>query len=421
MQEKDCVAIKKCRLCDSKKIKKVLNLGQTPLANSYSKVYFNIKLKRYPLGLNLCTNCGHLQLTHSINPKKMFNNYLYKTNTSHKNFLHFKNYAEEVKNLFKGNKNKLLDIASNDGTFLNFFDKNQFFRLGIDPAKNLKKFSKQKGIHQIDSFFNKKSSFKIKRKFGKFNIITANHVCAHVADLQDFFKGVKNLLTNDGIFIFEISYRGSIIKKNTFDTIYHEHLDYHALFPLSKFIKKNKLFLFNYKLTKAQGGSIRIYVTKKFNKKYQKKIKMQISKEKINLKLFREKTYKTYENKILNCKAQLKIYLNKFLKNNFTIAGYGAAAKTTTFLSYFDLSKSQAIKFILDDNKLKQNLYLPGTKIKIISPKVISRKKIDVLVIFAWNYSDIIINKINKNKNFVKNNGKFLIPFPKPKIINAKI
>ena len=155
MQKKDCVQIKFCRLCNSKNLKKVIDLGKTPLANAYSKVKISKKLKRYPLGLKYCFNCGHLQLTHSIKPSKMFSNYLYKTNTSKKNFLHFKKYADEIKKKYKSNGGKILDIASNDGTFLNFFEKKKYFRLGIDPAKNLKRLSKKKGIIQIDNFLQK--------------------------------------------------------------------------------------------------------------------------------------------------------------------------------------------------------------------------------------------------------------------------
>ena len=167
MQKKDCVPIKFCRLCNSKNLKKVFDLGVSPLANSYSKVENSKKLKKYPLKLNFCNNCGHLQLTHSIKPSKMFRNYLYKTNTSKKNFLHFKKYAFEIKKKIKNRNVKILDIASNDGTFLNFFEKKKFFRLGIDPAKNLKKLSSKKGIEQIDRFFTKKESKNIKKKIRK--------------------------------------------------------------------------------------------------------------------------------------------------------------------------------------------------------------------------------------------------------------
>ena len=413
MQKKDCVSIKFCRLCNSKNLKKVFDLGRTPLANSYLKIEISKKLRKYPLKLNYCNNCGHLQLTHSIKPSKMFSNYLYKTNTSKKNFLHFKSYANEIKKMFKNRNTKILDIASNDGTFLNFFEKKKFFRLGIDPAKNLKKLSLKKGITQIDDFFTMKKSENIKKKYGKFDIITANHVCAHVEDLNDFFNGVQNLLKDEGLFVFEISYRASVLKKNTFDTIYHEHLDYHALYPISKFLKKFNLNVVNFKTPDAQGGSLRVYTSKNKNSKNQKSIKKQILKEKKQLNLFNVSTYKKFEKKIINCKNKLNSLIQNCINNNMSIAGYGAAAKTTTFLNYFKISEKN-IKFIFDDNKLKQGLCIPGTKIKILDPLNMNKKNIDVLIIFAWNYAELIIAK---NKKFKKKGGKFLIPFPNPRLI----
>lgn len=416
MQKKDCVLLKCCRLCGNKDIIRVFNLGYTPLANSYSNKNVSSKLKKYPLGLNLCNGCGHLQLSHSVKPEKMFSNYLYKTNTSYKNFLHFKNYANKIKKKFSRKGDKILDIASNDGTFLNFFNKKKFFRVGIDPAKNLKKLTTNRGIIQIDDFFTEKTSFKIKKKYQKFDIITANHVCAHVENLNDFFRGVKNLLKDDGIFIFEVSYRGSVLKKNTFDTIYHEHLDYHALSPISKFIKKFNLKLFDFEITEAQGGSLRVYVSKNLRIRNKKKIKNQLIKEKKIYKLFNINTYKIFREKINNCKVQLQRILKDFDKKNYNIAGYGAAAKTTTLLNYFNLNKNKTIKFIFDDNKLKQGLYLPGTQIKILDPRYLFQENLDILIIFAWNYSDIIIKNIKK-KLKKKKSLKFLVPFPKPKIL----
>ena len=413
MQKKDCVAIKFCRLCNSKNLTRVFDLGQTPLANSYSKNKISKKLKKYPLKLNYCNNCGHLQLTHSIKPSKMFSNYLYKSNTSKKNLIHFKNYANDIKKKLKNNSAKILDIASNDGTFLNFFEKKRFFRLGIDPAKNLKKLSLKKNITQIDDFFTEKKSQNIKKEYGKFDIITANHVCAHVENLNDFFKGVQNLLKDDGLFIFEVSYRASVLKKNTFDTIYHEHLDYHALSPILRFVKKFNLNVVDFKTPNAQGGSLRIYTSKNKDVKNSKKIKKQILKEKKKLNLFNPGTYKKFESKVITCKNKLNFLIKSYIKKNMTIAGYGAAAKTTTFLNFFKIQEKN-IKYIVDDNKLKQGLCIPGTNIKIVKPSYLYKKKIDILIIFAWNYSEIIINK---NKNFKKKGGKFLIPFPNPRVI----
>ena len=159
MQYKDSIKIDICRLCKSKNLIKVFDLGTTPLANSYCSKIKSLKLKKYPLALNLCKNCGHLQLSISVEPKKMFQNYLYKTNTSKKNYDHFKKYYLKVSKLFKTKNIKVLDIASNDGTFLNFFNSKKCLKVGIDPAKNLQTFAKRKGINQICDFFTYKNSF----------------------------------------------------------------------------------------------------------------------------------------------------------------------------------------------------------------------------------------------------------------------
>ena len=344
----------------------------------------------------------------------MFSNYLYQTNTSKKNYIHFRNYAKKVLEL-KKKKIKILDIASNDGTFLSFFKKKNFC-LGVDPAKNLKKISKKKGINQIVDFFTYKKSINIKNSYGNFDIITANHVCAHVENLRDFFYGVKNLLKDDGFFIFEVSYRGSVLKKNTFDTIYHEHIDYHALKPIKNFAKKFNFQIFDFEITEAQGGSLRVFLTASHNvvpKKNSKKIQKFINDEKKINKLYDLKKYIDFKKKIDSAKFKLKKMIKKLIKNNLIIAGYGAAAKTTTFLNYFGI-KDETIKFIIDDNKLKQNLYIPGRKIKIESSEKLKKIKIDILLIFAWNYSDYIIQK---NKSFTKMGGKFIIPFPNPKLV----
>jgi 2-polyprenyl-3-methyl-5-hydroxy-6-metoxy-1,4-benzoquinol methylase len=416
MSIKDCTVIKRCRLCESTKISKVLDLGFSPLANSYSKKKKE-KIKKYPLKLNLCNSCGHLQLGHSINPQILFSKYLYQTNTSKKNYIHFKKYASKVSKLNKRNNFKILDIASNDGTFLSFFS-NKNFRLGIDPAKNLKKIANKKGINQIVNFFSLKQSHFIKKKFGTFDVITANHVCAHVRNLDDFFRGVLNLLERKGLFIFEVSYRGSVLKKNTFDTIYHEHLDYHALKPLIKFAQKFNLQVFDFEITEAQGGSLRLYLRNheskiKNSNKNLNKIEKFILKENKFLRLFEKKRYKIFKDKITDVKLKLKKIISYANNNNLTIAGYGAAAKTTTFLNYFNIS-DDSIKFIVDDNPLKQGLYMPGRNIKIIGQKDFNKEKIDILLIFAWNYSDYIIKN---NILFRKKAGKFLIPFPKPRIV----
>lgn len=401
----------KCVLCDSNKLDIILNFGKTPLANSFLKK--KIKQKLFKLQVAICKNCKHVQLKHIVNPDIIFKNYLYVSGTSKILLDHFDKYSEKIINKFNlKKKDSILDIACNDGTFLNCFKKKGFSNLvGVDPAKNLKIYNKKKKIIIENFFFNHENSYALQKKYGKFRIITANNVCAHTPYLNNFFKGVYNLLDLSGVFVFEVSYLLDVIKKKTFDTIYHEHMSYHSLLPLINFVKNNGLEVFDFDLVEAQGGSIRIYVghKKKQIVKINKIIK-QIKKEKL-AGIYQNNTYATYYNEILKNKIKLRNTINFFKKNNYTIVGYGAPAKLTTFSYIFNLTNKD-IDFVIDDNPLKQERFTPGTNIKIINFKkslqIMKMKKI-VIFILAWNFYSSIKKRcqddLGKEISFVK-------PFP---------
>lgn len=405
---------KTCTLCKSSTLKKVLNFGKTPLANSYpenkKKEFFS------PLTVVLCKSCGHAQLRELVNPSTMFSNYLYVSGTSNVLRKHFKDYALKMIKKFNLKKRDLiLDIACNDGTFLENFTKKNFINvIGVEPAKNLRNLNKKKNIKINTFFFNYKSSFLLKKKYQNFKLITANNVCAHIPDVDNFFKGIKNILNTNGIFVFEVSYLLDVINKLTFDTIYHEHMSYHALKPLIRFAKKNDLQVFDFDLIKAQGGSIRVYVSHLGSKKIkEKKIKKQILLE--NKKgLFSEALYFQYMRRINNQKNILLKILSNLKRQKKSIIGFGAPAKLTTFSYTFDIN-NELVPFVVDDNFLKQNRYSPGKHIKIISYNQLKEKKFDAIIIFAWNFAESIIARI---KNDFKNK-KIIIPFPKVKIIKS--
>ena len=414
--QKNLTTRKKCVLCNSKKLRVVLNFKKTPLANSYV-VNQQVKQKKYPLVCVLCLDCKHLQLQHLVKPKILFEDYMYVSGTSPVLVKHFEDYFKKIKRCIKLDKSidKILDIACNDGTFLNFFVKDKFKKvIGIEPAKNLRTLNKRKKIDINTSFFNYKNSHKFKKKYGKFKVITANNVFAHVPNLRDFALGVKNILANDGQFIFEVSYLKDVFKKLTFDTIYHEHMSYHSLRPLIKFFKSMNLQVVDFDLVEAQGGSLRVFVGHEGAFKVNnKKIKNQINIEK-NYGLFSYKKYYDFFKRINNQKKKINSLINKNLNKNKIIVGYGAPAKVTTFCHVFNLSKKE-IKFIVDDNDLKQNKYTPGKKIKIINFNQLKNLKFDFIIILAWNFAEPITKKLKEN--IQDKNYKIIIPFPRLKII----
>tara|TARA_Y100000389_G_C17428732_1_gene501198 strand:- start:332 stop:1573 length:1242 start_codon:yes stop_codon:yes gene_type:complete len=412
--KKDLVKKKECVLCGSKKLKKVLDFKKTPLANSYVKST-KIKEKYFPLICVLCEVCKHLQLQHLVNPKILFEDYMYVSGTSPVLVKHFENYFLKIKKSIKLDKKKdnILDIACNDGTFLNFFKKDKFKNvIGIEPAKNLRYLNKEKKIDINTAFFNYKSSFYFKKKYKEFKVITANNVFAHVPNLRDFALGIKNVLSADGLFIFEVSYLKDVLKKLTFDTIYHEHMSYHSLKPLLNFFKSVDLEVVDFDLVEAQGGSIRVYVGHKNSKVKKNKINRQVNIEKKS-GLFSSQKYLDYFKRIKSQKKKIKNLIQKNLKNKKIFVGYGAPAKVTTFCHVFELGKRE-INFIIDDNDLKQGKYTPGKNIQIINFKKLNNYNFDFIIILAWNFADPIIKKLKsiKNKKF-----KIIVPFPNLKVI----
>ena len=411
-KKKNMLIKKHCVLCSSQNIESVIDFGTTPLANSYPLKKLSIE-KYFNLSCVICDDCGHLQLKELVNPKLMFDNYLYVSGTSKVLVNHFKSYSDKVIKKIKLNKkSSILDIACNDGTFLNFFIKKNFAKVvGVDPAKNLGRYNKEKGIDINVGYFSSSYSKKLKKKYGEFDLITANNVFAHSPNLQDFTQGVKNLLSKNGVFVLEVSYLLTVLKKKTFDTIYHEHMSYHSLTPLLSFFKRFKLEIFDFDLIKAQGGSIRVYISHKNSKKISsKKINYQVKKEQ-SQNLFKKNTYIKFYNKILNQKKKLRKILNNLKLQNHNIIGYGAPAKLTTLSHVLDFNKND-FNIVIDDNKLKQNRYIPGKKILIKNSNYLKQLKKSYIIILAWNFSDSIIEKYRKiNKKF-----KFILPFPNPRI-----
>jgi hypothetical protein len=218
------------------------------------------------------------------------------------------------------------------------------------------------------------------------------------------------------VFIFEVGYFHEVYNNKTFDTIYHEHLDYHLFIPLITFFHKIDMEIFDVKNILIQGGSIRVYVSHLNQKIINKKNINKIIKNEEKVNYSDQKIYSDYQNFIYNIKKQLKRKIKILRSKKKKIAGYGASAKSTTLLNYFKITNKH-LDFIADINKLKQSKYSPGSNIKILSPNEIYTKKIDYLLILSWNFSKEIILQ---NINFLNNGGKFIIPYPKIHIISKK-
>ena len=255
-----------CRLCNSKKIKKIYNFGLIPLGNNLQKsVYKSINCEKYPLSLNQCYTCNHFQLSISVNPKILYAmNYTYLTGVTKTFNKHFSDYSSWIIKKCKLKKSSLiLDIGSNDGTCLTYFKRNKMKVVGIDPAKIPSDIANASGISTINNFFNKKNASRIKKRYGQFDFITSHNVLAHTENIQEIFLSIFNLLKANAYFCFEIGYFKDVVKNNLFDTIYHEHLDYHHAKPLVKFLQNIGFSVVDLSTNKIQGGTLRVLLQKK--------------------------------------------------------------------------------------------------------------------------------------------------------------
>ena len=385
-----------CRCCGSKNLKRILSLGFQPLANNLIKNKKS-KFDTYPLELNFCLDCYNVQLSVSVNPKKMFSNYYYLSSTSKSFRSHFEQASKKYFKEFKLNKqSQIIDIGSNDGVgLLPFKELGIKNLLGIEPAKNLCNISNKKGIKTLNDFLNYKSLKRIKHKA---DLILASNVFAHSDDLKEMGECILKLLSKNGTAIIEVQYLLKTLKDLTFDNIYHEHYNYWSLTSIKNFFDNLGGKIYKAEEINTHGGSLRIYVSKNLNKKVDKSIsKLLRIEENYGIKKF--STYKTFADKILKIKKNVLNNL-KILKNKSnSVIGYGAPAKATTALNFFGISEE--IDFIVEDNKLKHNKYVPGVNIPIYSKNKIKNNKSPILVL-AWNfYSEIKKNNKNLTNKFI--------------------
>jgi len=405
--------IHECRLCKGRDIEIILPFGDVALANAYPKS----KEERedlFPLTLMKCESCGHVQLRETIDPNRLFLNYLYSSSDSPSLIKHFKEYAEDIKNRFNTEKpTNLLEIGSNDGILLKEFENINFGKLiGIDPAENISERAKSiKGANIITDFFNIDSASRIKNRFGPINIICANNVFAHVDELDSMMEGIVHCLAEDGVFIFENAYLYDTIKGLYFDQAYHEHLQYYGIIPLVRYLKSYKMEIFDIKRVNTQGGSFRIYAKKIQNKNF--KISENVSKfveQEKDFGLYSNQTYQEFIEKLNLLKNDLQKFIRDVKTKGAKISCYGCPAKFALFSKFFELDDN-TIDYVVDDSPLKQGRFSPGKKIPIVNREYFYNNPTDYCIISVWNMADAIINN---NKEY---KGKFIIPMPEFKVI----
>ena len=402
-----------CRICFSNKLTSYLDLGKQPFSNSFLNRNDLKNEKKFPLEVVLCKNCGLSQLSIIPNTKFIFSKYDYLSSSSKALSNHYKKLVKKlVKDYGVLPANTVLDIGCNDGILLNHYPKSFKNIIGIEPS-NASKHIKQKRIKLIEKFFDYKTSKKYLKKYSEPKIITITNVLAQISNLNEFARGLSNIINNKSIIVIEFPYLLHMIDKGLFDLIYHEHLSYFSLTPLKFLFGKFDIKIVNFEKLNigASGPAIRLFLAKRNSiYKSSKKVAKQINYEKIwgikkikKYNFFRKKT----KEKINKIKEIVYLKYNK----GFKIGCFTASSKGNTLLNCLNLKK-KVIQFASENNQKKIGKYTPGSHIKIISDKDFNKKRIDYAILLSWNYKKFFLSKAQ----FIKEGGKFIIPLPTPHI-----
>lgn len=388
-----------------------LDLGFQPLANNYLKYkQLNKKEKKYRLKVGINPDTKLVSINKPISSKLMFNNkYPYRSSMSKTMIKSFKDLSKLINLTFK--PNKILEIGSNDGSFIKNFSKKKV--IGIEPCANVERITKKMGYNTYSEYWNVRTAKKIYNENGKVDLIYSANTISHIEDLDEVFKSLNIILNDDGILIIEDPSLLECLKKNTYDQFYNEHIYVFSLMGLESILNKYNFEIFNIQNLKIHGGSNRYFIKKKNNKrKISGNVEINRKKE-INYGINKISTYKDFAKRVKNSKKKLKEIFVKINLKNKKIIGYGVTAKSTTILNYCKID-GKLISYFVDTTKDKQNKYTPGTKIPIIKYRGFIENNVDFVFLGAWNFKDEIFKK---EKKFIKRGGKFIIHTPIPKIL----
>lgn len=394
-----------CRACLNANLIEVLNLGEQPPANAFvSPADLNQTEPRYPLSLRLCESCGMVQLGHVVPPELLFRSYLFFTSSSKWMVDHFGKLMTENADKFVPPGGLIVEIGSNDGTSLAAIQRRDVRLLGIDPARNISVMAASRGIPTISEFFSEPLAGEVLRVAGQAHLIVACNVLGHVNDLDDLCAGVRRLLHSNGAFVIEVPYLASILERNEYDTIYHEHLSYFAVRPLAALMNRHGLHVERVELFPVHGGTIR--VTVKHGVWRSDAAHTWLNREEA-AGLAKRSAYVSMAEQTSRNRVELRARLKQLRDSGVRVVGYGAPAKGTVRLNFCDIG-TDLMAEVIDSTPAKQGLHVPGTHQLIRPPSALKDINPNYVLLLAWNHAPEILAR---ETEFRARGGKFLTPW----------
>jgi len=404
-----------CRLCAATDLVEIIDFGGVPLGNNLQETAAAARAaERYPLDLWRCARCGHFQLGHAVAPEELYaTNYTYLSGIGPSFIRHFDGYADWVVKTCELPKDALVvDVGSNDGTCLKALRARGYRVCGVDPAELPARLANENGIDTLNAFFDASAVERIITKYGAADFVTSHNVLAHVDDLAATFADIRALLKPGGLFCFEVGYFRDVLRNNYFDTIYHEHLDYHHAAPLVRHLTALGFAIEDISVNPVQGGSIRMLCRKADGGTVSASGQAFLDAERGSI-LNDQNYLKGWRHEIEIKMARFRAMLRDRSAQKRSIAGFGAPTKATLLMQMAGIGHDD-IAYVAEDNALKAGRFLPGTGVPILLTPHLLTNPPDVLVIFAWNFADDIIGKLR---------GKFakpvevIIPLPEARTI----
>jgi SAM-dependent methyltransferase len=398
-------------MCDGRDLAIYLDLGATPLANAYVEAHEGAE-RRYPLAVAYCSGCHHSQLTVVVPPEVMYETYLYVSSTPVTFHRHCEELVADVTGRLKDPEPRrlALDIASNDGCLLGYFEKAGFAVLGVDPARNLGAEANARGIETICAYWGRDAALceAIVSHHGHATVVTATNVLAHVDDVHAFFAHVAHILARDGLFVVEVPYAGDLIDRCEFDTIYHEHLSYFLLAPMVRAAADHGLAVIDVAYRPIHGGTLRVVGSHRDGRyRVESRVADWIARERA-AGFHSFERYRRFGEQVAHIQSGLLSLLSARKRAGERVCGYGASAKGNTLLNTSGVDRD-LVAWIADDNPRKWNLVTPGSRIPIDSPERIAAERPDYLLLLAWNFADEIRQR---TRAYAANGGRYITPIP---------